>query len=160
VLLVLVLGARSILHSRAEAVLGAAEYHGSAPRHWAAFPEGVSPFTWRGVVETDFFLAEVEVPVGAGGPFAPERAQLRYKPEASPALDAAAAATLARAYTGLARFPAVTITSAPEGARADLRELGDSLLRTRSGAWTAVIELNSQSKVASQTLHYEAIRAP
>jgi len=73
VLLVLMFGARAILHSRAEALLGAAGYDGSTPRHWAAFPEGVLPFTWRGVVETDSFLAEVEVPVGIGEPFAPGR---------------------------------------------------------------------------------------
>jgi len=159
-LLVVMFGARAILHSRAEALLGAANYDGSTPRHWAAFPEGVLPFTWRGVVETDSFLAEVEVPVGIGEPFAPGRAQLRYKPEASPALDFAAATPLAQAYTALARFPVVTIVSTPEGQRAELRELGDSPLRTRSGVWITVIDLDTQSRVTAQTLRYEATRAP
>ena len=159
-LLVLWLGGRAILHARAEDLLGAAEYSGSAPRHWAAFPEGILPFTWRGVVETDSFLAEVQVPVGAGRPFAPEKAQLRYKPQASPALDRAAGTPLASAYTALARFPFVTMESTPEGQRAELRELGDSPLRTRSGVWTAVIDLDPQLKVVAQTLRYEPTRAP
>jgi len=141
-------------------LLGAAEYNGSAPRHWAAFPEGILPFTWRGVVETDTFLAEVEVPVVAGGPFAPEKAELRYKPEASPALTLAAATPLASAYTALARFPFVTIESTSEGQRAELRELGDSPLRMRSGVWIAVIDLDPQLKVVAQTLRYDAVRAP
>ncbi|HKO04830.1 MAG TPA: metal-dependent hydrolase [Candidatus Acidoferrales bacterium] len=160
VLLLLLFGARAILQSRAESLLVHADYQGSAPRHWAAFPNGVSPFTWRGVVETDSFLAEVEVPVGLGGRFAPERAQVRFKPEASSALDAAAATPLARAYTSLARFPIVTIESTPTGARAELRELGDSPLRTRSGTWTAVIEFDPQSKALAQTLRFEATRTP
>jgi len=156
-LLVFWIGGRAILHARAEDLLGAAEYNGSAPRHWAAFPEGILPFTWRGVVETDSFLAEVEVPVAAGGPFAPEKAELRYKPEASPALTLAAATPLAQAYTALARFPFVTIESMPEGQRAVLRDLGDSPLHTRGGAWIAVIELNGP--LLSWHLRYEPTRA-
>jgi membrane-bound metal-dependent hydrolase YbcI (DUF457 family) len=159
-LLVLLFGARALLHSRAEALLGAADYDGSSPHHWEAYPEGVLPFTWRGVVETDSFLAEVEVPVGVGGPFAPGRAQLRFKPQPSPALDAAAATPLARAYTALARFPLITIASTPEGQRAELRDLGDSPLHSRSGVWTAVIDLDPQSKAQAQFLRYEPARAP
>lgn len=157
-LLVLLFGARALLHSRAEALLGAADYNGSSPQHWEAFPEGVLPFTWRGVVETDSFLAEVEVPVGVGAPFTPGRAQLRFKPQPSAALGAAAATPLARAYIALARFPLMTITSTPEGQRAELRDLGDSPLRTRSGVWISVIELNGP--LLSWHLRYEPTRAP
>jgi len=160
ILIAVLFGARAVLHFRAEALLGAADYNGSSPQHWEAYPEGVLPFTWRGVVETDSFVAEVEVPVGAGGPFAPGRAQLRYKPQASAALDAAATTPLARAYTALARFPILSIASTAEGQRAELRDLGDSPLRTRSGVWTAVIDLDPQLKAQAQFLRYEPARAP
>jgi membrane-bound metal-dependent hydrolase YbcI (DUF457 family) len=159
-LMLLYFGARAVLHARAEQLLGDAEIHGVSPRHWAAFPAGSSPFSWRGVVETDSFLAEIEIGVGTGRPLSAETASLHYKPEASPLVDAAAAAPLARAYTSLARFPLLTLESTTEGTHAEIREFGDSVLRTSRGAWRAVIDLDGQSKVAHQELHYEPTRAP
>ncbi len=156
VLAVLYLGARATLHARAEMLLGDAEYHGKIALHWAAFASGSSPFTWHGVVETEAFLAEVEVPVGRGRAFAPETATLVYKPEPSALLDSAAAAPLARAYTALARFPLVTLEATAEGSRAELRELGDSALHGRGGGWRAVIDLDAQSKVTHEELRYDA----
>jgi membrane-bound metal-dependent hydrolase YbcI (DUF457 family) len=152
------LGLRAVLQHRAETLLGAAQYNGLAPLHWGAFPSGSSPFTWRGVVETESFLAEVEVPVGTGRMFAPENLAPRYKPEPSAIVDAIAASPLARAYTGLARFPILSIESTAEGTRAQLREMGDSLLRSRNGAWTALIELDAQSRVTRQDVFYLAAR--
>ena len=151
--------ARTTLHQRAEMLLGNAEYNGKSAIHWSAFADGSSPFTWRGVVETDAFLAEVEVPVGTGGRFLPESAALKFKPEAAPALDAAAASPLARAYTALARFPLITLETTGEGTRAELTELGNSPVRTGSGAWRAVIDLDAQGKVTRQELNYSALRS-
>jgi len=159
-LALLYIGARTTLHQRAEMLLADAEYRGKTAMHSAAFPTGASPFTWNGVVETDAFLAEVEVPAGSGRTFAPEFAAVQFKPEPSPVLDAAAGARLARAYTGLARFPLVTLETTGDGTRAELRELGDSALRDRRGEWRAVIELDAQAKVIHQELRYDAMRAP
>ncbi len=159
VLALVYLGARTTLHERAEMLLGDAEYHGKTALHWAAFATGSSPFVWRGVVETETFLAEVAVPVGAGRAFAPETAALAYKPEPSALLDAAAASPLARAYTALARFPLLTLETTAEGSRAELRELGDSVLRGRGGGWRAVIDLDAQSKLTHEELRYDAARS-
>lgn len=158
-LILLYLGARAVLHQRAEQVLGRGEYNGSPARHWAAFPAGPNPFSWRGVVETDSFLAEVDVSVGPGAEFSPETAALHYKPEPSPEEEAAAAAPLARAFMALARFPLLTLTNLAEGSRGELRELGDSVLRTRQGAWRALIDLDAQSRVVRQELVYQATGA-
>jgi len=160
VLALLLFGARGILHARAESLLGAATYNQESPRHWAAFPDGILPLNWRGVVETDSFLAELDVPVGGGGRFDPERMEPHFKPQASPALDAAAATPLAAAYTRLARFPAMTIETTPDGLRAQLSDLGDSPLRNHSGMWTAVIDLDPQSKVVAQSIRYQPTHAP
>jgi membrane-bound metal-dependent hydrolase YbcI (DUF457 family) len=154
------LGGRAMLHSRAEEILGAAQYQGSAPRHWAAYPLGTVPLTWRGVVETETFLGEMEVRVAGGPPFDPRRASLRFKPESSAALDVAAASPLARAYTAQARFPSASIEQTAEGVRAELRELGDSPLRSSGGVWLAVIELDAQSHVLRQDLHFLPSRTP
>lgn len=159
-LAMLYIGARIVLHERAEMLLANAEYKGKAALHSAAFASGSSPFSWRGVVETDAFLAEVEVPVGTGRPFVPKAAVVQYKPEPAPQLDAAAAAPLARAYTSLARFPALSLETTAEGTRADLRELGDSPFRDHRGAWHAVIILDGQSHLVHQELRYEAARVP
>lgn len=148
------LGARAVLHHRAEAILGAAQYSGLTPLHWAAFPSGASPFAWRGVVETESFLTEADVRLDAARPLDLEGIRPRYKPEPSPLVDAVAGAPLARAYTALARFPVLSIENTPDGTRADLREMGDSLLRSRNGAWIAVIDLDAQSRVARQGLFY------
>jgi membrane-bound metal-dependent hydrolase YbcI (DUF457 family) len=148
------LGARAEFHGRAEHMLGAAEYLERAPLHYAAFPAGWSPLRWRGVVETDLFLAEIEVTLGTGQPLPTDSAVLHYKPEASPAVDAVAAAPLARGYTALARFPLLVMETSPDGARAQMSELGDSLLRTRDGAWSALIDLDAQSRVTHEDLLY------
>ena len=159
-LLTAYLGGRGLLHSRAEELLGGAQYQGSAPLHWAAYPQGAFSFAWRGVVETDTFLAEVEVPVAGGTAFHPRRAAIRFKPEPSAALDAAAASPLARAYTAVARFPAASLETTAEGARAELRELGDSPLRSAAGTWLALIDLDAQSHVLHQELRYAPSRNP
>jgi membrane-bound metal-dependent hydrolase YbcI (DUF457 family) len=148
------LGARAMLHHRVEAILGAARYSGLAPFHWAAFPSGASPFTWRGVVETESFLTEVEVPLESGQAFDPRNINPRYKPESSPLVDAVTASPLARAYTALGRFPVLAVERTADGARADLRELGDSLLRTRNGAWIVIIELDAQSRITHESFFY------
>jgi len=147
-------GAREVLHHRAEHTLGTAQYLGRTPLHWAAFPAGTSPFRWHGLVETDLFLAEVEVALESGQRFSPESAAIHYKPDPSPLVDATAAAPLARAYTALASFPILTVESSPDGARAELHELGDSLLHTHDGSWIALITLDAQSHVTGQELFY------
>ena len=155
-LALLYLGGRAMLHQRAEELLANSMYQGKAARHWAAFPSGVNPLVWRGVVETDSFLAEVEVPLGPGAEFSPENATVHYKPESSPREEAAAAAPLARAYAALARYPSLILTDTAEGAQAQLRELGDSILHSRQGGWIAVIDLDPQAKVVRQELYYDA----
>jgi membrane-bound metal-dependent hydrolase YbcI (DUF457 family) len=154
------LGGRAFLHGRAEELLGAVQFQGSSPRRWAAYPVGASPFGWRGVVETDSLLAEVEVSVVGGTALDPRRAALHFKPEPSPTLDAAAASPLARAYTSLARFPSASIEQQAEGTRVELRELGDSPLRSARGAWLAAIEVSAQSGIGRQDFYFLPWRSP
>ena len=159
-LVLVYLGARTMLHQRAEELLATSLYQNKSARHWAAYPAGANPFAWRGVVETESFLAEVDVPLGPAGQFSPENAALHYKPEASPEEAAAAAAPLARAYAALARFPSLSLIAGADGVQARLRELGGAPLRSRRGTWIATIDLDLQAKVAGQELFYDATRAP
>ncbi|HEV2198126.1 MAG TPA: metal-dependent hydrolase, partial [Candidatus Acidoferrum sp.] len=84
--LVLYLGLRFTLHGDAIAALESRTYRGELPHKVAAFAESNSPFHWRGIVETERALHDVEVPVGPGADFDPSSASTTSKPEPSPAL--------------------------------------------------------------------------
>ena len=159
-LAVLYMGGRAWLHSRAEEMLSSAQYRGSAPRRWAAYPLGASPTNWRGVVETDTLLAELDLGRADRTGFNPGRAVVHFKPDSSPDLDAATASPLARAYTALARFPAASVEQRPEGALVEIRELGDSPLRSAARTWVASIQLDAQSRVTRQELYPIPLHAP
>jgi hypothetical protein len=119
--LVLYLGARSTLHGNAIAALESRTYRGELPRRVAAFAESSSPFRWRGIVETERALHDVEVPVGPGAVFDPSIAFTTYKPEPSRALDAARNSPLARRFLQVARFPKATVEQTPSGFHVILR---------------------------------------
>jgi len=80
---------RFVLHSNALATMESRTYRGELPRKTAAFPESGSPFRWHGIVETERALHDLEIDVGPGASFDPDAAISSYKPEPSPALDAA-----------------------------------------------------------------------
>ncbi|HVH70221.1 MAG TPA: hypothetical protein VNB49_03810, partial [Candidatus Dormibacteraeota bacterium] len=73
------------------------------------------------VVETERALHDVEVPVDPGADFDPSTAITTYKPEASPALDAARNSPFARRFLHVARFPKATVEQTPTGFRIILR---------------------------------------
>ena len=87
--LILYLAARLGLHGDAIAALESRTYRGELPHRVAAFAESSSPFRWHGIVETERALHDLEVSVGPGADFDPASASTTYKPEPSPALDAA-----------------------------------------------------------------------
>jgi membrane-bound metal-dependent hydrolase YbcI (DUF457 family) len=112
---------RSVLHGDAIAALQSRTYRGELPRRVAAFAESSSPFRWHGIVETERALHDVSVPVGPGADFDPSSANTSYKPEPSPALDAARNSPVARHFLQVARFPKATIEQTPSGFHVILR---------------------------------------
>ncbi len=78
---------RFVAHQRALATLDSRIYQGAAPRRLAVFPGGASPVRWRGLVETEssFLLYDLDLVSG----FDPAQARTFYKPEMSPAMNAA-----------------------------------------------------------------------
>lgn len=121
VALILYLGVRLTLHGDAIAALESRAYRGELPHKVAAFAESSSPFRWHGIVETERALHDVEVPVGPGADFDPSSAITTYKPEPSPALDAARNSPLARRFLLVARFPKATVEQTPTGFLVTLR---------------------------------------
>jgi hypothetical protein len=96
-------GARFILHKDAIGVIEARTYRGESPRKVAALAQPDSPFRWRGVVDTERALHDIEVNVAPGAPFNPDAAVASYKPENSPPLDAARNTQAARRFLESAR---------------------------------------------------------
>ena len=154
VFLVLFCAARFFLHQRAETLLEAGQYHGRAPRHAGAFPDSASPFHWLGVVETEASIEEVEVPLGPAGEFNPDRSRTYYKPEASPALDAARQGPAAARFLALARFPSASVEHTAGGSRVEFRDIGFSPLHGTGGYYSVAVELDGQARVQSEELDY------
>jgi inner membrane protein len=153
----LYLGARGVLHSSAVAVVQSRTYRGESPHRVAAFAESGSPFRWHGIVETESALHEVEVEVGPAANFDPDSAQTSYKPEPSPALDAARNTAVARQFLQAARFPKATVEKTPDGFHITLRDFPYS--RDSRSGWRvqAVIDTDLSGKVLSQQLTWNPL---
>jgi inner membrane protein len=154
VLLACFLGGRGILHQRAVALLLSRDYHGATSLTAAAFPSATSPFTWRGVVVTPNTLEEIEVPLGSGGYFDPDRSLTRFKPEASPALDAAQQSETARMFLQYAQLPLASFDRLESGSRVELRDLRWPLASSSRFNIVAVIELDGTLRVTRQELRF------
>lgn len=148
---------RLVLHADAIAALESRTYRGESPRRVAAFAESGSPFRWYAIVETERALHELEVLVGSSVHLDPDSAITSYKPEASPALDAARNTAAARRFLQVARFPKATVETTPEGFHIILRAFPYS--REASSGWRviALIDTDPSGKVLSQELAWDRV---
>jgi inner membrane protein len=115
-------GARSVAHARAVAMLDSRIYNGSAPQRVAALAS-MNPFRWRGLVETsESYVIE---DVNLLGEFDPSSHSF-YKPEPSPAFDAARSTEVFQQFLGFAQYPFWQMTPAGElegGTRVEVLDL-------------------------------------
>ncbi len=153
-LLAVYAGGRWMLHGRALELLRARLYRSEIPLAVGAFPQSASPLSWSGVVETDNTLEEVDVSLAPGSIFDPGLARAHFKPEASPALEAARKTQVAAEFLRFARFPLASVQKTENGYRVVLRDLRfASRLPGRRGGVVAVIELNPQLLVINEAFH-------
>jgi membrane-bound metal-dependent hydrolase YbcI (DUF457 family) len=148
---------RSVLHGNALAAMESRTYHGESPRKVAAFPESGSPFRWHGIVETERGLHDVELDVGPAISFDPDSAVTSYKPEPSPALDAARDTPAARRFLQAARFPKASIEKTPEGFHIILRDFPYSRHTSPGSRVQALIDTDSSGKILSQELAWDPV---
>jgi inner membrane protein len=148
---------RFVLHGNALAAMESRTYRGESPRKAAAFPESSSLFRWHGIVETASALHDVRIEVGPAASFDPDSAVTSYKPEPSPALDAARDTPVARRFLQAARFPKATVEKTSDGFHVLLRAFpysGDS----RSGSRVeALIIADPTGKILSQELTWDPV---
>jgi inner membrane protein len=149
-----VIGCRGWMHRRAEDLLFSREYHRAAPVRAAAFPEITTPFAWRGVVATDNTLETLEVSFAPGSVFEPDRSVREYKPDPSPALDAAQRTATAQLFSSYAQFPAASFQQADDGYRLVLRDLRYASDVRGLPHLIAEIDLDPQLRVTREGLRF------
>ena len=154
--MVLYIVLRFVLHNNAMAALESRNYRGESPRKVAAIAESGSPFRWHGIVETESALHDVEVDVGPGSSFDPDAAITSYKPEDSPALDAARDTAVARHFLQVARFPKATVEKTPDGFHVLLRAFPYSRDANSGLRLHAEIYTDPSGKVLSQELAWDS----
>ena len=121
-LILVYVGVRGILHSRAVDLLESHDYHGRVALVVGAFPESASPLEWRGVVSTDNTIEEIGVPFGLGRELDAEHSVTQYKPDDSPVLKAGEQTAAARRFLQYARFPLASVVRTGDGYQFELRD--------------------------------------
>ena len=152
--LLLYLGTRADLHSRAIDMLNSREYHGTPPLAVGAFPTALSPFRWRGVISTDNTIQETGFSLGTDSQFDPDRTVTHYKPPTSGALDAAQNTETAKRFLAYARFPLAKLEPWGTGYRVTVRDMSFALNDAGPESIVAVMELDPSLNVVSQELLY------
>ncbi len=151
-LVLVYVGARATLHSNVIALMESRTFHGEASRRASAFPESLSPLTWHGVVETESALNQMDVDATSSNNFDPDASFRLFKPEASPALDAARNTAAAKRFLAAAQIPKASLEKTETGYVVVLRDLRYAASGETQREIAAVIELDANAKVTSQEL--------
>lgn len=151
-LVFLYIGARGILHSDAVALMESRSFHGEPARRAAAFPEPLSPITWHGIAETESALNQIDVNLLASASFDADASLRLYKPEASPALDAARNTRVAKLFLSMAQIPRANVEKSDVGYVVILRDMRYAAAGEAEHEIAALIELDPEGKVTAQEL--------
>jgi membrane-bound metal-dependent hydrolase YbcI (DUF457 family) len=152
VLVLLYIGARATLHSNVSATMESRTFHGETPRRVSAFPETLSLLTWHGIVETEGALNEIDVDASSADTFDADSSIRQFKPDPSPALDAARNTVVARRFLATAQIPKASLEKTEAGYIVVLRDLRYAAAGEKAHEIAAVIELDPNNKVTSQEL--------
>ncbi|MGB7759175.1 MAG: metal-dependent hydrolase [Bryobacteraceae bacterium] len=150
-------GGRLVLHSRAVEMLDARVYQGDSPTRVAAMPSPINPLRWRALVETPAFYAIADLDVA--GDFDPTRALILYKPDADPAIDAAARTPVFREFLRFNQYPLWRVTPAPTLEGGKLVELFDLRFGTPAApGFQASALVDAQFRVVDATFRFGVLR--
>jgi inner membrane protein len=148
---------RDLSHHRAVTWLDSHLYAQEAPRRVGAFPTPFSPFRWVGVAETDAAYHVLEIRAGPfGGEPSASEPRVFYKPEPSPALQAAMRTRTGEIFLNFARFPWARVEETRDGYVVEMRDLRYFLPRLERRRFTAEIELDRELRPGSQWFAFTA----
>ena len=149
----LYVGGRAILHANAVGTMNARTYRGELPRRVAAFAESDSPLRWRGIVETERGIHDFQLDLATAATFNPDAGVVSYKPEPSPALDAASNTDSGRHFVAVARFPRASVEKTATGFRVQIRDMAPPREEGQRGDRViAVVETDANAHVVSDEL--------
>jgi len=151
-LVIVYVGVRATLHSNVIALMQSRTFHGETPRRVSAFPESLSLLAWHGVVETESALNEIDVDVSSPDKFDADSSLRQFKPEPSPALDAARSTAVARRFLATAQIPKASLEKTETGYVVILRDLRYGATGETQHEIAAVIQLDLNNQVKSQEL--------
>jgi membrane-bound metal-dependent hydrolase YbcI (DUF457 family) len=151
----LYIGARSILHGNAVAMMDARTYRGELPRRVGAFAESDSPFHWHGIVETERAFYDLDLNLVPGSSFNPDAAVVSYKPEMSPPLAAAQKTEAGRRFLQAAKFPKAAVEKTETGYRVRIRDLAEQGEGRSGPRVIAIVETDPNAKVLSDELAWD-----
>jgi membrane-bound metal-dependent hydrolase YbcI (DUF457 family) len=149
-------GWRAKLHSEAVVELYSYSYHGAKPDRVGAFPTPISPFHWRGVVDTYNAIDVVTVPLGPNADFEPNMAFTNYKVEDSQALKVAENAPQLAGWRNFAIFPFAQIHDTETGKQATFRDLRYSETGEFQMDPTVTVDLDTFNKITKVRWHFGA----
>ncbi len=149
------IGARSVLHGNAVAMMEAHTYRGEFPHRVAAFAESDSPFHWRGLVESERAFYDLDLSLAPGSSFNPDSAVVSYKPQSSAPLDAARTTVSVRRFLEAAKFPKASVEKTNTGYRAQLRDLAEQREAHSDPHVVAIVETDANAKLLSDELAWD-----
>ncbi len=138
---------RYLLHERALQALNSRIYEGAAPVRTGAFPGAVNPLRWIGWVETERLAIRFDMNLASE--FDPNSGTKFYKPDPSPALDAAKKTEAFRVLGNFAIYPLLMVspTDEPEG--------GSKVeLRDERFPFTATAIVDRSNRVVRSSFHF------
>ncbi len=104
---------RWYLHERAQSVLENQTYEGETPQRVSVYADTLNPMLWHGIVETGSRFVIRQVHLAREGD--PGEVRVLFKPEASPAIQAAAVDPLFQELRAFSRAILWTTTPSPRG---------------------------------------------
>ena len=139
---------RWLAHQRALETLNSRVYQGGAPLRSAAFPLSLAnPFQWSGWIERPGFVMHFSMNLREE--FDPASGMIIYKPQPSPAIEAAREVQPVEAFLKFSQYPLwqVMPVAEPQGAR--LVEVSDWRF-----PFAASVKVDALNRVLSASFHY------
>jgi inner membrane protein len=151
--LVLLWGLRDVAHRRVAQQLDSHVYGEENPIQVGAFPSPANPFDWVGVVETE--TAYRVIPASAlESDVDISHARVFFKPESTPALEAAEKTPTAKIFLDFARFPWANVSETEHGYDVTIRDLRFYSPTERRPGFVEEVVLNKQLQTVSQSFSF------